>query len=206
MSGVISAVGITTAGLSEAGAIAGIIGAGIGAVGAYKSGQAAKASGEYNSEVAANNATIAQQNATLAAQEGNAAVEQSQLKTRAQVGGILANQAAAGVDVNKGSAVDVRSSAAELGELSALNIRSSAARQAYGYNVQATNDTAQSQLDKSQGDNAATAGDIGAGATIISGVGSAASGYANFLKNNSLNTNDITAAAPSGSGSGLLTT
>lgn len=184
---------------SAVGTIASIAGAGVGALGAIKQGQAEKSSAEYNAQIAANNAKLATQNAGFAAKEGEAQAEASSLKTRAQVGGIVANQGAAGVDVNTGSAVDVRSSAAQLGELSALDIRSNAARQAYGYQTESTGSTAQSQLDKMQGANAGPAGSINAGATLLGGLGSASTNYTGFLNKNGFGaSSDITAQAPTG--------
>lgn len=159
---------------------ASVAGGAVGAVGAIQSGNAQKAAANYNSQVATEDATLAQQNATMAAQSGEAQVGQQQQKTRAYVGAVKANQAARGVDVNSGSAVDVRSSAAELGELDAINIRANAARTAYGYDTQAAGFKGQSQLDVYEGEQAVTAGEIGAGSTILGSVGSAGSNFANF--------------------------
>ena len=173
-------------------AVATLASAGIGAYGAISSGVAQEQSARYNAEVALNNASIAKQNANLAGQAGEAQAEQSSMKTRAQVGAIKTAQAANGVDVNSGSAVDVRSSAAALGELNAINIRSNAARTAYGYQTQAGNFQAQSQLDTFQGQNAKTAGLIGGGTDLLGGVGQAA-GYFSGIGN---------AGSSSGSSSG----
>lgn len=171
---------------SAVGTIASIAGAGVGALGAIKQGQAEKSSAEYNSQIAANNAKLATQNAAYSGAEGVAQAEASSFKTRAQVGGILANQGASGVDVNTGSAVDVRSSASQLGELNALDIRSNAARQAYGYQTEAVGSQAQSTLDQSQAANAGTAGNISAGSTLLGGLGSASTNYTGFLNKNGL--------------------
>ncbi len=67
------------------------------------------------------------------------------MKTRGQVGAIEASQAASNITVGSGSAVDVRSSAAEMGELDALTIRSNAEKQAYGYQTQAAAFTGEQQ-------------------------------------------------------------
>ncbi len=143
------------------------------ALGAIAQGKQQAASDKYNAAVAENNATIANQNATFAGQEGaaNAAIEQA--KTRATVGGIKAAQAANGIDVNTGSAVDVRSSASELGELNAINIRSNATRQAYGFETQASNDKAQAQLDRSQAKYDSEAGYVKAGTGLLSSAATA---------------------------------
>lgn len=193
MSGVVSAVATSLgASAATAGTIADIgsaisLGSSVfGAIGDIQKGNAEAESANYNSQVAANNAKEQKQNATFAAQEGEQNTAVQQAKTRAAVGGILANEGASGVDVNTGSATDVRSSAAALGELNAINIRADAARTAYGYNVQAVNDTAQSQLDKSEASADKTAGYIGAGSTLLGGLASSTDAYQKFLLQNTM--------------------
>lgn len=173
-------MGIDPGSLALAGLVLSTIGTGAGVVGQMQSADAASKSASYQSEVAANNAEQAKKNASRAAAAGDQQANMEQLKTRAQIGAIKADQAASGVDVNSGSAVDVRSSAAELGQLNAISIRSNAARQAYGYQVQSSNDTAQAGLDKAESSNDLTAGYFGAGSTFLGGMGSAANNYANF--------------------------
>ena len=177
MSGSISATTLAYAGLA-----ASAVGAGVGAVGAIEQGNATSAAEKYNAQIAANNAKIATQSANYAGAAGNAQAEQAGLQSRAKVGSIIANQAAGNIDVNTGSALSVRSSAAELGELNAITIRSNAARTAYGYQTQSANDTAQSALDTTSAANATTASDFSAGTTVLGGLGSAASNYAKFTQ------------------------
>ncbi len=149
------------------------------ALGSIAQGNQQAASDKYNAQVAENNAQIARQNATFSGQEGAANAAREQLKTRAQVGGIKAAQAANGIDINSGSAVDVRSSAAELGELNAITIRSNAARQAYGYQTQASSDMAQAQLDRQSAKYASESGYI-KGATTLIGQSATAANAGNF--------------------------
>jgi hypothetical protein len=66
------------------------------------------------------------------------------------------------VDVGQGSPTDVQGDAAYLGELDALKIRNNAAREAWGYRVQAQNA-------RMGGQNAQTASQYGAAATLIGG-------------------------------------
>ncbi len=139
------------------------------ALGSIQAGRQASASAKYNAAVQQNNAAVAKQNATFAGQEGAANAANEQQKTRAAIGSIRASQAANGIDVNKGSAVDVRSSAAELGELNAITIRSNAARQAYGFQTQASSDMAQSKLDKQEAGYDTTAGYMKGATTLLSG-------------------------------------
>jgi hypothetical protein len=157
---------------------ASLAGAGIGAMGAYESGQATSAAAAYQAQVALNNAAIARQNAELAMQSGEQQVGIQGMKTRAAVGAEKAGEAASGVDVNKGSFVSARAGTAELGALDALTIRSNAAKQAYGYEVAATSNTAQAQLDTFESQQAKDAGLVSALGTAIGGVGSAGLNYA----------------------------
>lgn len=161
-----------------------VVGAVASAYGAVQQAHAASQADKFNEQIAKNNATIAQQNATFAGQEGEQNAATSEAKTRAEVGAIKANQAASGVDVNSGSDVDVRSSAAELGELNAITIRSNAARQAYGYQTQTASDNNQAQLDQSKSSSDETAGLTKAGSTLLTQGSSA---YSTFVGNNSLN-------------------
>lgn len=146
----------------------------ISGLGSIAQGNAAADSAKYNAQVQSNNAQIALQNATLAGQKGaaNAAIEQQ--KTRATVGAIKAAQAANGIDLSSGSAVDVRSSAAELGQLNAITVRSNAAREAYGYQTQSSSHMAQSQLDRQEAKYDAASGYLEAGGTLLGNTTKAA--------------------------------
>lgn len=172
-------------------AVMGVAGAGISGFGAYEKGQseqqqfdAQAANADYQSQVAANNALIANQNVAMTEQAGVAKEAAQGMKTAASVGTIKAAQGASGIDVNTGSAAQVREAAAELGAQDALTIRSNTAREAYGYEVASTSDTASSKLLTSEagqareaGDNAAEAGDISALGTFLSGASSVGSKY-----------------------------
>jgi hypothetical protein len=171
------------ANLGAIGAITSIGAAGLGTVGAIQQGEATSATDKSNAQIAANNAIIATQSANYAGAAGTAQAEQAGLQSRAKLGAIVANEGASGVDINSGSNLQVQSSARQLGELNAITIRSNAARTAYGYQVQGANDTAQSNLDTSSAGQAETAGDIGAGSSVLGGLGSAASNYAKFTTN-----------------------
>lgn len=159
-------------------AVLGIAGAATSAYGAYESGQANSAAATYQSQVAANNAAIDRQNIAMTEASGSAKEAAQGMKTAASVGSLKAGQAASGVDVNTGSAADVRVAAGKLGALDALTIRSNTAREAYGYEVQETSDTANSQLLQMEASQAKTAGDIGALGTFLTGASSVGSKYA----------------------------
>ena len=140
------------------------------AVGAIQSGAAQSAAAGYQAQVAANNEKIAQQNAAQATATGAVQVEQQGIKTKAEVGAIKAAQAASNIDVNTGSALDVRSSAAALGELDALTIRSNAEKQAYGYETQATSFAGQQSLAESEASEAEIGAGIGAFGSVLGGA------------------------------------
>ena len=169
------------------GIVVGAIGAVISAVGAIKQGQAAKAAGEYNAQVANQNAAIARENALIAEESGEVQTGISLQKTRATIASTTAQQAASGISVSSGSYTDVRSSEREIGEVDALNIRSMAAREAFGYKAKATSEENESILSKFEGDNAATAGYISAGATLLGGAANATSKWADWKMAGGLN-------------------
>lgn len=185
IAGGIGSVGAATAAsapgwLGLAGTASSLLGGVTGAVGAYEQGQAASKAAKFNAQVERANAAISHENANIAGQAGAEQAFQVGLKNRATQGSIKANQAAAGVEVNSGSALDVRSSAAELGQLDALTVRSNAAREAYGYQQQAESHVAQSSLDLFEAKNDQTAGLINAGSTFLGAAGSAASNFAKY--------------------------
>ena len=150
------------------------------AVGAVKAGSAEASAAKYNSEVAAQNAAQQKTNTEIAGQAGAQQAGMSSMKTRNELGAILTNQAASGLDVNSGSPLDVRSSARELGQLDALTVRSNATRSAYGYQVQSASDTGESQLGKAEASNDLAGGYVNAGGTLLSSAGTAGMNFAKY--------------------------
>jgi hypothetical protein len=148
--------------------------------GSIMQGNAAAGAANYNAQIARQNAQIDRQKAIWAGQAGEQQAHAQELKTRATVGAIKAAQAAGNIDVNTGSAVDVRSSAAALGELDAINIRSNATRVAYGYNVEAVGQENQANLDRFAASNDITAGYLGGATTLLGGIGGAAAKWINY--------------------------
>lgn len=169
----------TAGGLSMAALTGGLslLSGGISAIGAITQGQAASENAQFQSEVASQNQQIANMNAQQTTQVGEAQTEQQQQKTKATVGAIEAAQGASGIDVNTGSAVDVRSSASELGELDALTIRSNAARTAYGFEVNAQNQGAESQLLSQESEQAEIGGGLSGFGSLLSGVSQGSRNY-----------------------------
>ncbi len=109
-----------------------------GVAGSVMQGVASAQSADYMAQVANNNNLIAQQNANMALEQGQIKEEAEREQTGARIGRERAAFGAMGVDPNSGSALDVRTSTAELGELNARTIK-------YNTQVQAWNDINQAK-------------------------------------------------------------
>lgn len=109
-----------------------------------RAGQAAKAGGEAQQRAADSQADLSDYNANVADAQAKDAVARGAIEEahfRAGVRGMVGTQragfAAGNIDVGSGSAVDVQADTAFMGELDALQIKTNAAREAWGYSVQA---------------------------------------------------------------------
>lgn len=151
-----------------------LAGAGVGSVGALMGGQAQQSMYNYRANLARINADIARQNANFEYQKGEVEAQQKGMAVAQEVGKTKVIQAASGIDVNRGTTVDVRASEEKAGLQDQAMLRSNAARKAFGFNVQAMGDDAQAALDVQAGKNAVTASEFQAGATLLSGAGSVA--------------------------------
>jgi hypothetical protein len=98
---------------------------------------AASAQGNYAKSVEQRNAELARLESTDALERGQIAEQRERLATRQRIGTSRAALAAQGIDVSMGSAADVQATEAAIGELDALTIRNNAAREAWGYQVEA---------------------------------------------------------------------
>lgn len=161
-------------------AVAGIAGAGLQGFGAYESAEANASAASYQAQVARNNAVIASQNAAWTAASGAAKEATQGMKNAAAVGNLRAKMGASGVDVNTGSSANVRAAAGELGQLDLATTRSNTSREAYGYEVAASGDIAQSNLLTSEASNYSTMAPIGALGTFLSGASSVGGKFANL--------------------------
>lgn len=145
------------------------------AIGGILTGQSQASMYNYQAGVARLNQQIEQQNAAYATETGEVEAQQSGMQTRAQVGTTLAQQGAGNLDVNSGSAVAVRQSEEEIGEYNEALIRSNAAKQAYGFNVQAMQQQAQAGVYGMAAQGAQTAGTISGVGTLLGTSGTVAS-------------------------------
>lgn len=148
-----------------------VIGGAVTAGGQLESGFATSRADNYSAEVAANNAAIAQQNAKYSTEAGQSAATTQSLKGASQIGKITTGQAASGVDVNTGSAVDVQASQRGANKLDTENVVANAGLTAYGYRTQAANFQAQGALDKAAATQAVTGAEIGAAGSLLSSAG-----------------------------------
>lgn len=134
------------------------LGAGMGAYGQMRSGK--ETQGIYD-----NNAQIADWQAQDALDRGVVNERTMRRQTKQVIGSQRASLASQGVDINKGSALDVQADAAYLGELDALTIRNNAAKEAWGYRVQANDYRNKGKIAKREGT-------FGAFNTILGSAGS----------------------------------
>jgi hypothetical protein len=146
-----------------------------GAAGAREMGQAQANMYNYQAGIAMLNKQIAEQNARYAIASGEVEAQQSGMQTRYQIGASRAQQGASGLDVNRGSALAVRESEAEIGEQNQAIIRSNAQRTAYGFQTQAVQDQAQSQLYGMAAQQSIIAGNYGAMSSLLGAGASVAS-------------------------------
>lgn len=116
--GMSAAIGLTVAG---------------GVTGAYGQYQA----GQHNQKLMDANAQIADWQAQDALDRGKDEAAKHRSAVRRMVGSQRARLAAQGIDIESGSALDLQLDTARLGELDALTIENNAAREAWGYRVQA---------------------------------------------------------------------
>lgn len=107
--------------------------------------------GKYLDKVSKVNAGMSEQAARDALARGEIEADDMRKQTRQVIGTQRTGFAANGIDVNTGSAGQIQDDTAALGELDALTILNNAAREAYGYRVQAVDQRQQGKLAKYQG-------------------------------------------------------
>jgi hypothetical protein len=166
----------------------GLIGEGVKAVGDIKAAGAQRdaasavaAADESQAELSDYNANVAKQQAQDALDVGAQQENQYRTQVRTLIGSQRAGFAANNVDVGFGSAVDTTADAAKLGELDALQIRTNAARQAWGFNVQAQDLTTEAGIQRKQGAAAIAAGNAQATGTEFNAATSVLGGTSSLL-------------------------
>ena len=146
----------------------------LGAAGSVMGGIAGKSQADYQAEIAQRNAILAGMNEASASASGQLRATEVSLAGANRLGQLKAAQASRGVDVNRGSAVDVRGSQREANIFNSAETEWNAQRAAWGYGQKAVGDAMQAQLDKKAGDNALWGG-------ILGGIGQAVGGLGNVF-------------------------
>jgi len=175
-------------GLALASLVLGGVSTAVSAYGQWKAGSAEAKAGEAAQNAAKKQADLTDYNAAVMRLQASDALERGELEAnryrqqiRQVVGETRVNFAAAGVDVGYGSAVDVQADAAYLGELDALTVKTNAAREAWGFEIQAEDLTREAQITREEGANMAEAGRQRRTASRYGAIGTVASGTTSLL-------------------------
>jgi len=131
----------------------------------------------YQGSLLEQNASVAEAQAADAIARGAQDTYQHRAGVRRLIGAQRAAIGASGVDLGTGSALDVQMDAARLGELDELTIRNNAAREAWGFKVEAANYRNQAILGKYAAKNQAQGLRNESWGTLLSGAASVASMY-----------------------------
>lgn len=123
-----------------------------------RSAQAQARAAEANAELAEYNAAIADIQAKDTVSIGELEANKFRSRTKGLIGEQRAGMAAGNIDVGYGSAVDVVADAAFLGELDALTVRTNAAREAWGYRVEAADSRMRGDIMRDEAKEARRAG------------------------------------------------
>lgn len=144
---------------------------GMALVGGMMGAQSANQQGDFQSGLLTQNAAFKNQAATETEMAGDTAADWQRVRTGQAVGTQRTAQAANGIDVNSGSAAQLQDDTSMLGELDALTIQNNAAREAYGYRVQAGQDMKNARQALTNAKSAATG-------SILGGFGNAFGSFA----------------------------
>lgn len=156
------------------------VGGGVSAYGAYSGGQAQKSMFNYQSRVAQINAGIAQNQAQTEFAAGDIQAQQVGFRSGERMGITRAGIGAGNLDLGTGSARRVLSSEAMIGQNEQATVRNNAARRAYGEQVSAFTDTAQSNVDIAAGKGAVQAADFNVASSILGAATSTSDKWTKF--------------------------
>lgn len=146
------ALGASAGSAATVGSVAAMAGGSalMGAYSAYQSASAQKAAANAQAQIATNNAKAAGWAAKDATDQGETAVMDSNRKTDQMLGTQRAALASSGVLLTGGSASNILEDTQVFGQIDANTIRNNAARTAWGYRTQQSNDLATATMAKSQ--------------------------------------------------------
>lgn len=146
-----------------------------GAIGAGQSASASASAYKYKAGLALMNQRINKQNAAWAREAGDINAEISGVKSRQEIGATKVRQAASGLDVNTGTAAQVREDQGAVAKFDQDMIRYDASKTAYGYEAKAASDEAEAHMMEAAAKNAGKAGTLGIVSSILGGATSVAS-------------------------------
>ena len=132
--------------------IATIGSAAMSAYSAYNQSQQSKAAYNYQAEVGRNNAKIAEWNAQEVTRQGEQELIAHQRKVAALTGTQRAAFGSRGIDLSEGSALNILSDTAYLGEQDAITIKDNTAKKAWQARMQGYNDSTNAELLQSRAD------------------------------------------------------
>lgn len=151
------------------------LGGGVSAIGSLMSGGAQAGMYQYQAGVAKVNQRIALQNADYERAVGTVEAQRSGMKSRFTAGNIITGQVAKGFKVNSGSNAAVTDSANLVARMDQQTIQDNSLRRAYGHDIEAYKEANQESIYKAAGENAETAGQIGAISSILGSASSVSS-------------------------------
>lgn len=152
-----------------------IVGGIVGGIGAEQSAEAQAAASQYKAGVALLNKQINQQNASWALQAGETQAQISGIKAGQQIADTKVQQAASNLDVNTGTAAQVRADQATISAFEQNTIRWNAAKEAYGYETKAAMNQGEAGLDQAAAQDEKTAGEFAMASSFINAGTSVAS-------------------------------
>lgn len=144
---------------------------GMALAGGIMGAQTATQQGDYSAALLTENATYKKRAADEAIFAGDTAADWQRQRAKQAIGTQRTTQAANGINVNTDSAAQLQDDTAMLGELDALTIQNDAAREAYGYRVQAAQDINNANQAQWNAKRAATG-------SILGGLGNAFGSFA----------------------------
>lgn len=160
--------------MASAASFAAMIGSAGTAVNQYQAGMrnaaATRAQGQYASNADLMNAKLASAQSADATARGEVSAFTRGEATKQQIGSSTAQLAASGINLGVGSAVDVTKTESFLGALDEATIRNNAARQAWGYKVQASDYTSRAALARASATNEADADEANAYSGLLTGA------------------------------------
>jgi len=143
---------------------------GMSVMGSIQQGKAASAQANYQAQVAENNAATSRLQAADAIERGKIEEGQHRKQVSRMIGQQRAGIAGSGFELGDETSQDILGDTASMGELDALTIRNNAQREAWGFEVQGQNATAEAGLSRMRGASAKTASYWQAGGDLLGGA------------------------------------